>query len=270
MTLLKLYEKRSQALAAVDRAQNVLCLIEAQASQLRDEQKLAKLVSLLFKKQGSGVITAFKRRYNLTEDTNDFIDKGLASGNDLMPAIENLVKATYIASALGLLRKHKVDFQFDLKNPRAIAYFKSYGVDLLKELNGTTKASIKAMIEQGLENGHSYDRIARAIKAKFESYAELPKRGPSHIRSRAQLVAITELGNAYQQGNIDGVRAAMSTGLKFEKKWLTVGDKRVSAGCKENQAAGWIDIDKEFPSGSDRPLRFPGCRCSALYRRISQ
>lgn len=256
-----------ELLEVINKTQNIIYLIEAQSSLLKDEQKLAKLASLLFKKQSSGVVTAFKRRYNLTEDTNDFIDKGLISGNDLMPAIENLVKATYVASALGLLRKHKVDFQFDLKNPRAVAYFKSYGVDLLKELNGTTKASIKSIIEQGLENGHSYDRIAQTIKAKFDSYAELPKRAPSHIRSRAQLVAVTELGNAYQQGNIDGVRAAMSTGLKFEKKWLTVGDRRVSAGCKENQGAGWIDIDKDFPSGHDRPLRFPGCRCSALYRR---
>jgi hypothetical protein len=53
----------------------------------------------------------------------------------------------------------------------------------------------------------------------------------------------------------------------MEKRWLTVGDDRVSDGCKDNQRAGWIALNDAFPSGDDRPLRFPGCRCVVQYRR---
>jgi hypothetical protein len=88
-----------------------------------------------------------------------------------------------------------------------------------------------------------------------------------HIDSRAHLIAVTELGNAFEDGSLGAARRMAAMGLEMEKKWLTVGDQRVSEGCRTNQAAGWIPIDRPFPSGHDRPLRFPGCRCTAQYQR---
>ena len=45
------------------------------------------------------------------------------------------------------------------------------------------------------------------------------------------------------------------------KRWMNMGDDRVSDGCIENGNAGWIDNKEAFPSGHQFPPRFPGCRC---------
>ena len=47
-------------------------------------------------------------------------------------------------------------------------------------------------------------------------------------------------------------------GIRFRKKWSTVGDDRVSPECKRNEAAGWIPNDDRFPSGRLRALQHPG------------
>ena len=41
-----------------------------------------------------------------------------------------------------------------------------------------------------------------------------------------------------------------------------------SDGCDENAAAGWLPLAAAFPSGHQRPLRFPGCRCDLLMRAV--
>lgn len=165
------------------------------------------------------------------------------------------------------MKGFKLDIAFDIQSPKAQQYLKDYGADLVKEVNTVTKDRIRAIINQGVRDRLSYDKIARQIKAEFSDYAKLPKVGPKHIRSRAQLIAVTEIGNAYQAAQIATISEAQSTGLEFEKYWSNTGDNRVSQGCLDNTAAGWIDIDDSFPSGDDRPLRFPGCRCALLMRR---
>lgn len=107
--------------------------------------------------------------------------------------------------------------------------------------------------------------MAQAISDRFVEFAV--GRPQEHVESRAHLVAVTEVGDAYEHGNEIVVNDLAAAGLRMEKKWDTIGDGRVSDGCRENEQAGWIPIDEEFPSGDMRPLRFPGCRCTALYRR---
>ena len=87
-----------------------------------------------------------------------------------------------------------------------------------------------------------------------------------HIRNRAELIAVTETGNAYEKAAMLQAEALQQAGLPMEKSWNTVGDDRVSDGCQENEDAGWIPIDEPFPSGDMQPLRFPGCRCNLQTR----
>ena len=117
-----------------------------------------------------------------------------------------------------------------------------------------------------LENGQSYQSVAKAIRTRFNEYSNKVPSG-KHIRNRAELVSITESANAYQQSNVAMIRSATDTGLTFQKKWVTVGDNRVSAGCESNSSEGFIALDDTFSSGHDVPPRFPGCRCSAVYQR---
>lgn len=84
----------------------------------------------------------------------------------------------------------------------------------------------------------------------------------------ALLNAQIDLHIAGSRQRLAAVKDMASLGLAMEKSWLTVGDNRVSDGCAENEGAGWIPLDEPFPSGDQAPLRFPGCRCTALYRRV--
>jgi len=56
-------------------------------------------------------------------------------------------------------------------------------------------------------------------------------------------------------------------GITMVKKWMNSQDDRVSDGCLENTADGFIPIDEYHTSGDQQPPRFPGCRCYEIYEQ---
>lgn len=149
-----------------------------------------------------------------------------------------------------------------LPNLRARTYAKKHAAEAVTQINDVTRKEIARIVSDGVKSGASYNDIAKAIKSKFEEFA-VPS-PQKHIPNRAVLVAVTELANAYCEGNAQVGDYLQSNGVKMMKAWQTLEDDRVSDGCKENEQAGWIPIDKEFPSGHMHPPRFPGCRCDFL------
>lgn len=149
-----------------------------------------------------------------------------------------------------------------LPNLRARAYAKKHAAEAVTQINDVTRKEIARIVSDGVKSGVSYNDIAKAIKSKFEEFA-VPS-PQKHIPNRAVLVAVTELANAYCEGNAQVGDYLQSNGVKMMKAWQTLEDDRVSDGCKENEHAGWIPIDKEFPSGHMHPPRFPGCRCDFM------
>lgn len=149
-----------------------------------------------------------------------------------------------------------------LPNLRARAYAKKHAAEAVSQINDVTRKEIARIVNDGVKSGSSYNDIAKAIKSKFEEFA-VPS-PQKHIPNRAVLVAVTELANAYCEGNAQVGDYLQSNGVKMMKAWQTLEDDRVSDGCKENEQAGWIPIDKEFPSGHMHPPRFPGCRCDFM------
>lgn len=175
------------------------------------------------------------------------------------------------AGAGAIARQFEIDTAFDLTNPRAVEYIAEHGAEYITGINETTRERIRQIVKEGAAEGASYTEIANRIGEMFREFA-----GPASIvdilldnvkRSRAELVAITELGNAYEAGTRFLIDDLVAGGLEMEKQWWTVHDERVSDGCQTNQDAGWIPVADAFPSGHQQPLRFPGCRCTTLYRR---
>jgi len=160
----------------------------------------------------------------------------------------------------------EVQASFNLQDPLAYGYLDEHGAKLVTRINDTTKEEMRRLLAEGAREGWGYDTLAKKITSRFDDMAT--SKPQQHIASRAHLVAVTELGEAYQAGQDIMVQTlSRDSGLAMEKAWLTVGDGKVSDGCAENQAAGWIPLENAFPSGHMHPLRFPGCRCTALYRR---
>ena len=149
-----------------------------------------------------------------------------------------------------------------LPNLRAQEYAKKHAAEAVTQINDTTRKEIARIVSDGVKSGVSYNDIAKAIKDKFEEFAvPMPQK---HVSNRAVLVAVTELANAYCEGNAQVGNYLQDNGVKMMKAWQTLEDDRVSDGCKENERVGWIPINKEFPSGHMHPPRFPGCRCDFL------
>lgn len=158
-----------------------------------------------------------------------------------------------------------IDMAFGLKNPRAVDYLNHHGYGLISQIDDVTRGNIATIVGNGAAEGWSYDKVAREI---ISMYSQMAVGKPQqHIDSRAHLIAVTEIGNAYEAGSAIVIRDLQDSGLQMEKKWLTVGDERVSDGCRENQNEGWILFSRTHQSGHMNPLRFPGCRCTELYRR---
>lgn len=137
--------------------------------------------------------------------------------------------------------------------------------DRIAGINDTTRGIIRNLIELALQEQWSYTKLASRIRAAFVEFARPAVQ--RHIRDRAELIAVTEMGQAFIDGQIDATSKLILRGAQIEKAWLTVGDDRVSDGCRANDAAGWIPFAQTFPSGHAAPLRFPGCRCALQTRR---
>ena len=132
-------------------------------------------------------------------------------------------------------------------------------------IDATTLELLRTLIEQAISEEWAYTKLAAAIRRLFKDFGRaVPQR---HLRDRAELIAVTEIGQAYIDGQLDNAERLARGGASLEKSWLTVGDDRVSAGCRGNAGAGWIPLAQTFPSGHSGPLRFPGCRCALQTRR---
>lgn len=179
--------------------------------------------------------------------------------------IDGATTTAILRGAKAVIADAGLAIAFDLRNPRAEAYLKvNPAAAKVAGINDTTREAMRTLIDRAVASGTSYTALAKQIAERFEEFAA--GRPQEHIDSRAHLVAVTEVGEAYCEGNLMGAQELADAGLEMEKSWSTIGDARVSDGCQENEAAGWIPVDDEFPSGHERPLRFPGCRCDLLTR----
>lgn len=190
----------------------------------------------------------------------------------LIEPIQAAAGAGMAAGAEAIARQFEIGTGFDLGNPRAVSYLEQHGAEWVRGINDTTRDQLRTILRDGAAEGASYTEIANRIDAMFKDFG-----GPASVvdillegrqRSRAEVVAITELGNAYEAGNSIVVADLVAGGLEMEKKWLTVGDERVDPDiCAANQAQGWIAFEDAFQSGHMQPLGHPICRCTTLYRR---
>lgn len=230
----------------------------------------AKQIGRAFAAQGKALLAAELVQGSWLE-TWDMVAGGDAS-DLLLGAVQAAAGAGMEAGAAAMAKQFELDTAFNLRNPRAITYLKQHGAAWITGINDTTRSRIQTIVAEGAERGLSYTEIANILEDTFAEFAPTGDKLVNLLlgdkgRSRAELIAITELGQGYERGNEIVVEDLVAGGLKMQKKWLTTGDGKVSDGCRNNQAQGWIAVEDAFQSGDMTPLRFPGCRCTCLYRR---
>jgi hypothetical protein len=143
-----------------------------------------------------------------------------------------------------------IGVRFDLKNLAMIRELMN-GVDLLIDsLDETTEQWLIDQFIRGKKEGLSSREIAEIIREKIpETYAY-----------RAETIVATESAEITN-------RIEYETALRNEatsKRWTTAG-LNICEVCRENESAGWIGLNSDFPSGHFRPPAHPNCKCLLEY-----
>jgi hypothetical protein len=119
-------------------------------------------------------------------------------------------------------------------------------------ITDATRESLRGLIAKGLDDNIGTPAIADSIEEAYAFGAQ-----------RAGVIARTEVANANAQGKLEGWRAARDTaGVKLQKTWQTSNNTDTCPTCEENEAAGPIDLEDDFPSGDDAEPGHPGCECA--------
>ena len=157
-----------------------------------------------------------------------------------------------------------IEGSFSLSNHRATDWASGNAADRVAGINSTTELQIRNIVTTGLQNGTSYGEVANQISKRFSDFAGDDPH--SYIRSRAELVAVTENAFAYESGSRNLVDEITAVGITMEKSYGGPRDGITSDGCLENLDAGWIPLDQPFPTGIQHPPNHPGCRHDTMYR----
>lgn len=268
-----LTQRRRRLLPALDRFLERMTMTQRERLLQPTVTEMQRGVRSAFERQGRRLIERSRilegarlREAFTSDDWLSLFDLVTGETEDLFfTPLQTGIQAALTLGARQVVAQVAVEYAFGLRNPRAVAYLEDHGYGLISQIDAVTRGNIATIVDNALAEGWSYSKTAREISALYREMAVgVPQR---HLRSRAELIAVTETGNAYEAGNEMVVRDLADGGLRMEKQWLTVGDDRVSDGCQANQDEGWIPAEQAFSSGHMRPLRFPGCRCTTLYRR---
>ena len=237
---------------------------------------MEKQTSQLFAREGRlilGLLVQQKSVFpesRLQEDIQSVLDSILGEVELIVsPKLRSIIRTGDSASLeqgiTSTANSMSVKATFGVQSERAQSWLNGHAAEMVSDINETTRNEMATIVRNSMENNWSYNQTAKEIASRFSQFAV--GKPQQHIESRAHLVAVTEVGNSYEQGSLMLAEELQSEGLTMEKYWHNIGDDRVSDGCRLNTDEGWIPIDQLHATGDMKPLRFPGCRCVELYRR---
>lgn len=126
-------------------------------------------------------------------------------------------------------------------------------------ISATTENEVRSIVAQWVQK----------MKSKEEIVEEIQKLSKVFWKNRADLIAINQIGKAFQYGNFVGMKEYHDAGYLTLKEWSTVGDNRVTKTHTQNQSDWYRELNEVFsgtgdliPPASDNPR----CRCALLYR----
>jgi len=149
----------------------------------------------------------------------------------------------------------RIVVDWDVQQPEAQRWLRSHALELVRDLDKTTRKQIAATIERGVARGQSVEQTAQDIVTVTKSMSQ----------RRARLIAQTETIGAYAQGKLAYYKA---TGLVRTKRWQD-GQAGACSLCRDLHGVV-VPIDEPFPGGIQAPPRHAGCRCSLSAGLIDQ
>lgn len=179
---------------------------------------------------------------------------------------EDAVKAAAVGGGK-LADADGLQVSFTLKSKPVLDYIREHSAAKLgRDVDATTKDLLRKMITTAYDEQWTRAALVKKIKGLYSGFtARAPQK---HIANRAELIAVTELGNAMSYGTLEGAKSLQSRGLTMEKSWgLAVNPCPL---CQDNANQGWIPVGETFSSGHEHPTAHPACRCSLMTRAAEQ
>lgn len=155
-----------------------------------------------------------------------------------------------------------VGITFDIQNPEVVNYINNFRAlhlsTALWSISKTTKDSVIEELRKGVTERLSYWEISKNITA-LSSFI--------FSKTRAKLIAVNEIGNAYEYGNYVPMYEAEQRWLTVKKYRQTVEDSRVTPECTANQTEWRVPLNHIWSSGDNQTTRDdnPRCRCTSLF-----
>jgi len=159
----------------------------------------------------------------------------------------------YVYSYIDTAKKLKLDYEFQRVSSYASQEInrRLKNIELMQD---TTKKQLLVSLKDVFDGKMTYQEYLN------QSGDILP-----FSKGRAKRIAVNEIGSVYVEAtNTAILDYKKNTGTVVYKQWSTVGDERVTAGCRYNESLGWIEEEKTYGEAL-RPPRFIGCRCTLIY-----
>lgn len=220
------------------------------------------------------------------------------------PGVTAQLQALYLAAgerATALLpAQARVGMRFDLLNPRAVDWLRTYSFDLIREVTAPTVEAIRNVLVRGFTEGVTARNMAREIRevvgltgrmeqAVHNRRRDLEQEGRSPeqvermtaryrqqmLNRRALNIARTEAVRASNEGALEQERQMQEAGLlgmDVLRYWVVTRDDRLCEHCMAvpGMNPDGVPLDKPFqtPFGEKMaPPLHPQCRC--VFRTVS-
>lgn len=180
----------------------------------------------------------------LTSAPARVIDPSLSARDALRNALVDSA-ALGTTTAISALEGFGIGFNYELTNIKARDWANREAGKLISGIDRTTERAVKRAVAEWIENGEPLSRLKKDLESTFG-------------RSRAELIASTEVTRAYAEGN----RIAYAdSGVVEQIEWRAAADERVCPICgplhgkRGNLKTGFRGAKSGFPPAH------PRCRC---------
>ncbi len=218
--------------------------------------RLAKDVHEILKRTAHSVKKQLEEKLKKAETPEEIsMELDLSALDELDDATKSEIAAIAAESGNIILGKMSISREnlVNQVNQRSVDWAEKRSAELVTMIEESTRAALQRAISDGLSDNIGRDAIIEDIMGID---------GNIFSEDRAALIANTEIGNANSQGSLQGLEAAEDAGVNVLKEWDATDEP--CPICQDNEAAGAIPLDQDFPSGDSAPLAHPNCMCVLL------
>jgi len=224
-----------------------------------EENRLKKEITKLFEKQEREILEKLKENWGkgLKDYTSHIFDLekwNEAFNKKLFPFLISFARQGGDA----ILVEFNIDASFDVNAPKVLNWIGEKIRMSSEEINNTTREKIRNAIQEALNNGETYNEMAKRIQNVFDEAKT----------TRAMTIARTEVTAI---NNFSMLEAVQQQDLNLYKKWLPALDEKTREWHAEMINHGSIPLEDDFIVGGEA-MSFPGdprgsaenvinCRC---------